>query len=122
MKIETTSVGDTPNEVCQAVISILPDLIMDVFKELLRELTNDGMIDQSIPEKRLNPDAAIIGCYIGLIRIMSLDGILDPVKAQAKVNEELTDLIKHSRVADMKTCDPEQVMAEVEASVKASTH
>lgn len=115
LDIKQIAVGDSVNEINQHMIDAMAHLVYDSFTIILDDLTKQGLVDQISPEKTLQPQAAVVGAYMGLLRIMSLDGRIAPQRAFDHLNQELQRLISTSRIGVVGECDVDSMIAEVEA-------
>ena len=122
MDIKQIAVGDDVSHVNQVMIDSMADVTFRAFQEVFASLDSQGLIDQKSDNKILQPRAAVIGCYIGLLRIMSLDGRIDPHRAFDHLNLELTKIITTSRIGIPGEDDIEAMIAEVEKAAGKFVH
>jgi len=100
MKVDPRPVHGKPSEADQHMMEAMSELVLESFKIILSELSSQGNLDHQMDKaKKLTPMSAIIGTYMGLLRVASLDGSIDPSEAKLYLDKSLMDLIKNSRLA-----------------------
>ena len=103
------AIGDPINPINQAIIDGFPDVILAAFKSTLKSM---GLKpdQQKNPATSIDMQAFVIASYIAMVRIASLEGLLDPQEAQQQVNKHLNRLIRTAVVAN-EDATPEEMEA-----------
>lgn len=114
----------TPTE--QALMDAMPEMMWRAFNNTLQQCVKAGIIDlnRSAREiaEQLDKRAVMYGCYLGMLRIMSLDGKEDVMQAHGVLNLILKDFIDNLAIGDCPDCEDKHLMCKEHGVEEKPTH
>lgn len=99
-RVHFVNTGDPMNEAEQYVHDHLPDLISQVFTQLLADMVNDGKLQTRDGSTLVDFNVAImpIVMYVATLRVASLDGRIPVNAVKPMIDEVFRDVIANGQL------------------------